>query len=113
MKIALIVPGFSADERDWCIPVLRNLVGELARGDEVVVFALRYPYRAGSYGAFGARVIALGGARARGAGSAGLWRRALGALRAEHRRGRFELLHAFWATEAGALTAVAGRLLRV
>jgi glycosyltransferase involved in cell wall biosynthesis len=43
----------------------------------------------------------------------GLWGRALGALRAEQRRGRFDLLHAFWATEAGALAAVAGRLLGV
>ncbi len=113
MKIALIVPGFSADEQDWCIPALRNLAATLARTDEVVVFALRYPYRAAHYRAFGARVIALGGARSQGRASAGLWRRAFAALRAEHQRGRFDALHAFWATEAGALTALAGRRLRV
>ena len=83
MKIALIVPGFSADEQDWCIPALRNLAATLARTDEVVVFALRYPYRAAHYHAFGARVIALGGARSQGRASAGLWRRAFAALRAE------------------------------
>ncbi|MFN8514004.1 MAG: hypothetical protein U0841_15750 [Chloroflexia bacterium] len=113
MKIALIVPGFSADEQDWCIPALRNLVGELARADEIVVITLRYPYRAARYTAFGARVIALGGAQARGIASAALWRRTLAAIRAEHRRGRIDALHAFWATEAGALAAVAGRLLRI
>ncbi|MFN8538497.1 MAG: hypothetical protein U0232_13600 [Thermomicrobiales bacterium] len=58
-------------------------------------------------------MIALGGAQARGIASAALWRRALAAIRAEHRRGRIDALHAFWATEAGALAAVAGRLLRI
>jgi len=62
MRIALIVPGFSADEQDWCIPALRNLASELARTDEVVVIALRYPHQAARYTAFGARVIAIGGA---------------------------------------------------
>ena len=35
------------------------------------------------------------------------------ALARQHRRGRIDALHAFWATEAGALAAVAGRLLRI
>src|SRR5690606_5556585 len=26
MKVGLIVPGFSADADDWCIPALRNFV---------------------------------------------------------------------------------------
>ena len=86
MNVGLVVPGFSADEADWCIPALRNLVAELAREDEVVVLALRYPYQAGQYQVFGARVIALGGEQRRGLGSAALWRRAYVALRDEHRR---------------------------
>jgi glycosyltransferase involved in cell wall biosynthesis len=113
MKIALIVPGFSADEDDWCIPALRNLVATLARTDEIVVLALRYPYRAARYTAFGARIIALGGAQARGLTSAAIWRKAVTALHAEHRRRPIDALHAFWATEAGAIAAVAGRLLRI
>ena len=113
MKIALIVPGFSADEHDWCIPALRNLAAELSRTDEIVVFALRYPHRAARYTAFGARVIALGGAQARGAASGRLWRRTIAAIRAEHRRASFDVLHAFWATEPGLLATVAGRLLGV
>lgn len=111
MRVALIVPGFSADEDDWCIPALRDLVGALARTDDVTVLTLRYPHRAGRYAAFGARVIALGGATRRGASSLGLWRRALAALRAEHRRRPFDLLHAFWATESGLLATLGGRLL--
>lgn len=113
MKIGIVVPGFSADERDWCIPALRNFVAVLAATDDVVVVALRYPHRAARYSAFGARVIALGGARRRGVGSATLWRATLAAIRDEHRRSPFDLLHAFWASETGALTAVSGRLLHI
>jgi glycosyltransferase involved in cell wall biosynthesis len=113
MKVGLVVPGFSADADDWCIPALRNLVAALAQEDEVVVLALRYPYRAGCYEVFGARVIALGGEQRRGLGSAALWRQAYMALQDEQRRGRFGVLHAFWATEAGFVTTLVGRRLGI
>lgn len=113
MRVGLVVPGFSADEGDWCIPALRHLVRQLARIDQVRVFTLRYPYQAGSYDAFGARVIALGGGPRRRLGSAVLWERALFTLALEHRREPFDVLHGFWATESGALAAVVGRVLGV
>jgi glycosyltransferase involved in cell wall biosynthesis len=113
MRIGLVVPGFSADERDWCIPALRHLVCELARGDDVRVLALRYPHRAGPYPLLGARVVALGGGTRQGIASIGLWRAALAELVTQHRREPFDVLHAFWATESGALAAVAGHMLGV
>lgn len=113
MNVGLVFPGFSADERDWCIPALRNLVRELAVAEDVRVLALRYPHRAGRYEAFGAQVSALGGATVRRAGSARLWLRALSALAEEHRRRPFDVLHAFWATESGLIAALAGRVLGV
>jgi glycosyltransferase involved in cell wall biosynthesis len=113
MKIGLVVPGFSADECDWCIPALRHLVRELAQADEIFVLALRYPHRVGRYACFGAEVQALGGGTKRWGYSAAVWGRALAVLAAEHRRGRFDVLHAFWANEGGALTALAGRALGV
>ncbi|HEX5417047.1 MAG TPA: glycosyltransferase [Chloroflexota bacterium] len=113
MKIGIVLPGFSAGADDWCIPALRNLAEQLARRDDARVVALRYPYRPGRYEAFAARVIALGGGRRRGPGSATLWRDALLTLAAEHRRARFDVLHAFWATESGFLTAIAGRVLGI
>lgn len=113
MKIGLIVPGFSANADDWCIPALRNLVQRLATTDDVRVLALRYPYRAGGYDVFGARVHAVGGGSRRGLGSAETWWRAISALVDEHRRRRFDVLHAFWATESGALAVLAGRALRI
>lgn len=113
MKLGLVVPGFSADETDWCIPALRHLVRELARVHDVHVFTLRYPHRRATYRAFGATVHALGGATASG------WRRgpllagALHSVLAEARRGRFDALHGLWADEPGFVAVMAARLLRV
>ncbi|HVC34154.1 MAG TPA: glycosyltransferase [Chloroflexota bacterium] len=113
MRIGLVVPGFSANAADWCIPALRDLVGHLATTDDVRVLALRYPHRASRYEVFGAQVTALGGGRRRRARAAVVWGNALLVLAQEHRRRPFDVLHAFWATESGTLTAIAGRVLGV
>jgi glycosyltransferase involved in cell wall biosynthesis len=42
-----------------------------------------------------------------------VWRTTLGVLRQEHRRRPFDVLHAFWATESGLLTTIAGRRLGI
>ena len=113
MRIGLVVPGFSADANDWCIPALRNLVGQLASVVDLHVFTLRYPGRPARYELFGARITALGGGEARGLGSAGVWRRTASALAAEHRAHPFDVLHAFWAGEPGFVTALMGRVLHI
>jgi glycosyltransferase involved in cell wall biosynthesis len=113
MRIGLVVPGFSADTADWCIPALRHLVRALARKDDVRVFATRYPYRSGRYPIDGADVTAIGGAEARGVAIASVWRATLDALRAAHAERPFDVLHAFWATESGLLASLAGQMLRV
>jgi len=113
MRVGLVLPGFSADATDWCIPALRHLARTLATTDDVRVVAVRYPYRAARYAVDAAEVIALGGADRRGAATLALWRTTLQTLSAEHRRRPFDVLHAFWATESGLLAAAAGRLLRI
>jgi glycosyltransferase involved in cell wall biosynthesis len=113
MNVGLVVPGFSADANDWCIPALRHLARRLSVTDHVRVVAVRYPFRYDRYTVDAADVIALGGAERRGGATAALWRDGLKLLAAEHRRQPFSVLHAFWATESGLLAAVAGRLLRV
>ncbi|GAB4579843.1 MAG: glycosyltransferase family 4 protein [Anaerolineales bacterium] len=113
MKIGLITPGFSADENDWCIPVLYNLVRELARKHEIHVFTLRYPHRTGTYSFRGAAVHALGGATRAGVARLPLLFRALTAILAEARRKPFDLLHAFWADEPGFLAVLAGGMLQI
>lgn len=113
MRIGLITPGFSADETDWCIPVLLDLVRELANQHEVTVFALRYPHRRGSYRVYNATVQALGGGLVGGLERGPFLARALATLVHKGRRQRFDVVHGFWADEAGALAVAAGRLLHV
>jgi glycosyltransferase involved in cell wall biosynthesis len=113
VRIGLVVPGFSANAGDWCIPALRHLARCLAERDDVRVIAIRYPYRRARYTIDGAETVALGGASRRGLGTLALWRSALRLLRAEHARRPFDVLHAFWATESGLLAAIAGRVLGV
>jgi glycosyltransferase involved in cell wall biosynthesis len=113
VRIGLVVPGFSANVSDWCIPALRHLVRSLASKDDVHVFAVRYPYRAGRYAIDGSQVTALGGGLSHGARTLELWRDTLRVLRAEHQLRPFDVLHAFWATESGLLAALAGRWLGV
>lgn len=108
-----MVPGFSADPTDWCIPALRDLVGRLAKLADVHVFALRYPARRSRYELFGARVTSLGGEEARGLESTSLWWRTASAIAAEHRERPFDVLHAFWAGEPGFLTVLVGRALGI
>jgi glycosyltransferase involved in cell wall biosynthesis len=113
VRVGLVVPGFSADANDWCIPALRNLALQLAGVADLHVFTLRYPARPARYELFGAHITALGGGEARGLGSAGLWRRTASALAAEHRAHPFDVLHAFWAGEPGFVSALMGRALRI
>ncbi len=120
MKIGLIVPGFQSDAADWCIPALTNLVRALAArpGVEVHVYTLRYPHRRDTYRLHGATIHAFGGApfgarRVWGASLGRLWSEFLAALAGEQRRAPFTVLHGFWATESGALAALAGRWLGI
>jgi glycosyltransferase involved in cell wall biosynthesis len=113
MKIGLVLPGFSAHERDWCIPALLDYVRVLAQRAEVHVFTLRWPERGGSYPVYGAAVHALYEGRRMGTRVLGFWSRATAAIAAEHERGRFDVLHAFWVDEPGWVAAWAGRRLGV
>jgi glycosyltransferase involved in cell wall biosynthesis len=111
VRIGLVLPGFSAEPSDWCIPALRHLVDHLSEQDDVRIVSLRYPYRAARYTIARADVIALGGAQRRGLAGLGVWQTGVRTLLAEHRRRPFDVLHAFWATESGLVAALTGRVL--
>ena len=113
MKIGLIVPGFSSDADDWCIPVLVDVVREVSRRAEVHVFALRYPHRRDRYAVHGAQVHSLGGGEIRGLARTRLLAAACAGVMAEHRRGRFSVLHGLWADEPGIVAVTTARLLRI
>lgn len=107
MKIAIITPGGvdrSGTER--VIPCLLWLIERLVRaGDEVHVFTFRQEMTPGSWPLLGATVHNAGNWRS--------YRTVLAMLRDEHRRERFDMLHAFWAVPSGFVGAVASLLLRV
>jgi glycosyltransferase involved in cell wall biosynthesis len=110
MRIALVTPGFSASEDDWCIPALLHLVRRLATRHEVYVLALRYPHLAREYAVSGARVQSLGGSTASGPGRLPLMWRAIRALHARHRTAPFDVIHGLWCDEPGFVAAAASLL---
>jgi glycosyltransferase involved in cell wall biosynthesis len=109
MNVGIVVPGFSANESDWCIPALLSLVRELGKHHRVRVFALRYPHCRATYPIYSSRVEAFGGSGARGLARLPLLHRAIAAIRREHRREPFDVLHAFWADEPGYVAVRAAR----
>lgn len=113
MKIAFIVPGFSADESDWCIPAHTDLVRALAETHTVHVFAMRYPHHSDTYAIGRATVHSFNGVGSRGAASARLWLRVLRAVEREHRRAPFDVVQSIFGGEAGCFATLAGKRLRV
>jgi glycosyltransferase involved in cell wall biosynthesis len=103
VKIALVVPG-GVDRSGVrnVIPCLLWLIERLAAaGDQVHVFALGQEAEPGTWSLLGAQVW-----------NAGRRPRRLRMLRdmvAEHRRGRFDVVHAFWAGGPGVVAAAFGR----
>jgi glycosyltransferase involved in cell wall biosynthesis len=113
MNIGIVIPGHSSDADDWAIPLLRRLIAGLAQQHHVRVLALRYPHRRDRYMLEGADVTSLGWARATGVRRLALWQDALRTLARLHREQPFDVLHAMWADETGALTVWSGRQLRI
>jgi glycosyltransferase involved in cell wall biosynthesis len=110
-----VLPGFSASERDWCIPALLDLVQSLAAtpGVDVEVFPLRYPAGRDDYDVYGVRVHPQGGGTVRRLQRIGLILRTDRAIRRAHHRARFDLLHAYWADEPGLVATLAAARLGI
>lgn len=104
MKIALVVPGgVDRSGTDRVIPVLLWLIERLVRGgDEVHVFALRQEPSPAQWKLLGAAV--------HNAGKRPRRLRTLASLMREHRRSRFDVVHAFWAGAPAQAAALFGRL---
>ncbi len=105
MKIALLVPGGvdrSGEQR--VVPALLSLIKRLAARHELHVFALRQEARPGTWPLLGAQVHNIG------AGRLALLR-CLAAIRREHGRGRFDLVHAIWSGSCGLCAVLAARWL--
>lgn len=107
MRIALVTPGFSINENDWAIPALLNLARTLAGQHEIHIFSQRYPPR-GLYQFNNLIHHAAGGGQKFGLTSGKIWLQTSLAIIRQHRKTPFDLLHAFWADEAGFSAALAG-----
>jgi glycosyltransferase involved in cell wall biosynthesis len=106
MKLALVVPGGvdrSGEAR--VIPAILALAGRLARRHEVHVYALRQEASPGEWMLAGARVHNIGDGATR--------LRAIRAIRAEHRRARFDAIHAIFSGDCSLVAVAAARSLRV
>ena len=114
MNIGILIPGFSASEDDWCIPVYLNLVRELAKEHDVRVFPIRYPPTHTPYTVHGAHVFPFNG----GSFTAGwarwsmLWEVERG-IKKHHQVKPFDVLHAIWADETGYIANNIGKQLGV
>jgi glycosyltransferase involved in cell wall biosynthesis len=105
VKLALVVlGGVPRDPAHGRVPFLYWLIERLARRHEVHVFSVFGAPQPDRYRLLGATV------HHAGARPASL--RTLASILAEHRRGAFDLFHAFWATPSGVIAAAAGKLLR-
>ena len=108
-----MTPGFVVERDEPGMPAIVDLVERIASVHDCEVIALRHPPARPPYRVAGARVTALGVGTASGA--SGRARVLAGGVRAvlrRHRRRPFDLVHALWADEAGAVATIAGRLVR-
>jgi glycosyltransferase involved in cell wall biosynthesis len=106
MKLALVVPGGVDRSGEFrVIPALLALLERLARTHEVHVFALQQEAAPGDWELAGASIHNIG---------AGWTRlRAIAAIRAEHRRAPFDVIHAIFSGSCSLVAVVAAKLLRL
>jgi glycosyltransferase involved in cell wall biosynthesis len=109
MKIAFVTPGFSADETDWCIPILQNLARSLSGAHQVIVYTISYPNHSGDYEVKGVPVRSFGDRRTGRLANVARLYRTLEAIGREHCRQPFMAVHGFWADSGGVVAALAGR----
>lgn len=113
MRVCVIVPGFSSDASDWCIPVIRSIVDRLARSVEVVVVTPHYPFRKQVYTIGPIEVHCLSDRKSSGPARLALWRKTVQYIVDLGRERPFTAIHAFWGTETGWLATVAARRLGI
>jgi glycosyltransferase involved in cell wall biosynthesis len=105
MRVALVVPGGVDRTGEYrVIPALLALLRRLGRVHDVQVFALRQETEPAEW--------QLGAVRVHNIGSRFNRMRAVGAILAEHRARRFDLVHSIWSGSCGLIAVTAGSLMR-
>ncbi len=106
MRIALITPGFSADDGDWCIPVLQDFARCLNENHDVRVYTTCYPLESHEYSVKGIPVQSFGDGRQGRLSWCRRQFRALSALIADHDDAPFDIVHGFWSNGGGVVCAL-------
>lgn len=101
--------AFHASDADPFVPVWRDMVKALGDRADVVVFPLRLPAAGPPYALDGARVVPLGHGMVRLRRSPAMWRSAVRAVAADHRRRPFDAVLALQAGEPGFVAAIVAR----
>ncbi|HEV8443863.1 MAG TPA: glycosyltransferase family 4 protein [Steroidobacteraceae bacterium] len=101
MKIALVAPGGVSNQATHSIPALMWLVGRLAKRHTVKVYLLHRAPAPSRENVLGTEVMNDGGALRH--------LRLIQAIRAEHRRAPFDVVHSIWAGNVGLVGALAAR----
>ena len=109
LKVALTLPALG-DGRSISTPVISTLIRYLASRVELHVFPLRHPFGDGDLPCEGAVVHRVSNPHLR---MRALVPEVLGKIRREHQAGRFDLVHALWLYEPGAIGITAARMLGV
>ncbi|MEM6455955.1 MAG: glycosyltransferase [Acidobacteriota bacterium] len=105
LRIGVVTPAIRAEDEAFCIPAIDNLIAGLAaRGHAVTVVTLRHPSHVRPYRLGAVTVHPVGAYLERGLRRIPLFARAIARLR---RAGPFDVLHALWAHEPGAVAAAA------
>jgi glycosyltransferase involved in cell wall biosynthesis len=101
MRIAMVLPGFCAGHDDPGIPVLRNLVLALGRVHDLSVYAVFHPTARDAFPVGPVRVHPFGREHSGLIAQFAQMRAAMIALRDEHGREPFDLVHGLWADLGG------------
>ncbi len=113
MRVAIVTPGYSASDEDWCIPALQDLACRLGKRQQVHVFATTYPHRRSDYRVKGIAVSSFGDGRSgRLALARRMWKTAA-AIEAAHRHHPLDVVHGFWADGGGIVTTWVARRLSI
>ena len=99
MKIALIAPGGVSNDSMYTIPALMWLIGRLAKHHTVKVYLLRRAAAPTRENVLGVEVVNDGGALRH--------LRVIQAIRADHGRAPFDLVHSIWAGSVGLVGSLA------
>jgi glycosyltransferase involved in cell wall biosynthesis len=106
VKLALVVPGgVDRSSEVRVIPALLALIERLSRSHEVHVFALHQEAAPASWQLAGATIHNIGEVRGR--------LRGVAAIRAEHRRAPFDVVHAIFSGPCGLIAVASAKWLRL